>query len=94
MSSLFFMESNSFESDYLLKYCEEYDSVHSTCFDSIFRNNKNIKDSDTYLFFDFNDINFIFLRKYCFRNNSLELYLSNHRSYYFKFFDTKKETNF
>ena len=94
MSSLFFMESNTFESDYLLKHCEDYDSVHSTCFGSIFRNNKNIKDSDTYLFFDFNDINFIFLRKYCFRNNSLEIYLSNHRSYYFKFFDTKKRDKF
>ena len=94
MSSLFFMESNTFESDYLLKHCEDYDSVHSTCFGSTFRNNKNIKDSDTYLFFDFNDINFIFLRKYCFRNNSLEIYLSNHRSYYFKFFDTKKRDKF
>jgi len=94
MSSLFFMESNSFESDYLLKCCEDYDSVNSTCFGSIFKNNKNNKDSDTYLFFDFNDINFIFLRKYCFRNNSLELFLSNHRSYYFKFFDTKKRDKF
>ena len=94
MSSLFFMESNSFDNDYLLKYCEDYDSVHSTCFGSIFKNNKNNKDSDTYLFFNFDDINFIFLRKYCFRNNSLELYLSNHRSYYFKFFDTKKRDKF
>jgi chromosome segregation ATPase len=30
MSSLFFMESNSFDNDYLLKHCEDYDSVHST----------------------------------------------------------------
>ena len=94
MSSLFFMESNYFETDYLLKCCEDYDSVHSTCFGSIFRNNINSKDSDTYLFFDLNDINFIFLRKYCFRNNSLEIFLSTHRSYYFKFFDTKKRDKF
>ena len=93
-SSLFFMESNINDKDYLIKNCEDYDSDHLTCFGSIFINNNNSKDLEIFLKFDLNDIIFIFSRKYCFRNNSIEIFLSNHRSYYFKFFDTKKRDYF
>ena len=92
--SIYFIESNTYEDDYLLKNCEDYDSEHLTCFGSIFTNNKNSKDSEIFLNFNFNCIHFIFLRKYCYRNNSLEIYLSNNRSYYFKFFDSKKRDKF
>ena len=90
---LFFVESNIDEQDLLNNY-EDYDSEHKTCFGSIFKNNKNNRDSETFLNFDLDDINFIFFRKYCFRNNSIEIFLENHRSYYFKFFDKKKRDNF
>jgi hypothetical protein len=65
-----------------------------TCFGSIFNNNKNKKDSEIFLNFNLDDINFIFFRKYCFRNNGMEIFLSNHRSYYFKFFDDKAREKF
>ena len=92
--SLFFIESNPFTKEELLKDFEDYDSDHLTCFGSIFINNNNHKDSEIFLNFELNDINFIFLRKYCFRNNCIEIFLSNNRSYYFKFFDDKKRDKF
>ena len=94
LNSFFFMESNTYSKDYLLNNCEDYDSDHLTCFGSIFINNNNSKDSETFLNFDFNDILFIFYRKYCFRNNAIEIFLSNNRSYYFKFFDTNRRDKF
>ena len=94
LNSFFFMESNTYSKDYLLKNCEDYDSDHLTCFGSIFINNNNSKDSETFLNFDFEDILFIFHRKYCFRNNAAEIFLSNHRSYYFKFVDSKRRDKF
>ena len=92
--SLFFLESNISNENILLKNYEDYDSESQSCFISIFKNNKNPKDPETFLKINFSDIVFIFLRKYCFRNNSIEIFLSNHRSYYFKFFDMKKRDNF
>ena len=94
ISSIFFIESNITNKNLLLKEFEDYDSESDTCFISIFKNNNNPKDPETFLKFDFSDIIFIFIRKYCLRNNSLEIYLSNHRSYYFKFFDTKSRDDF
>ena len=94
ISSLFFIESNIDNIELLEKKYEDYDSESKTCFISIFKNNKNPKDSDTFLKLDFSDIIFIFIRKYCFRNNSVELFLSNHRSYYFKFYDQEDRDKF
>ena len=94
IQSLFFIESNINDTDYLLKNFDDFDSDNLTCFGSIFRNNINNKDSELFLNFNFNDINFIFLRKYCFRNNSIEIFLTNHRSYYFKFLDDKRRDKF
>ena len=93
-SSLFFVESNPYNKEELIKNFEDYDSEHLTCFGSIFLNNNNNKDSEIFLKFNLKDIIFIFLRKYAFRNNGIEIFLSNHRSYYFKFMDTKKRDNF
>ena len=92
--SLFFLESNITNKEALIKKFEDYDSENDSCFISIFKNNQNIKDSEAFLKLDFRDITFIFIRKYCFRNNSLEIFLSNHRSYYFKFFDTNERDIF
>ena len=92
--SLFFLESNITNKEALLKKFEDYDSESNSCFISIFKNNQNTKDAEIFLRLDFTEITFIFIRKYCFRNNSLEIFLSNHRSYYFKFFDTKEREIF
>ncbi len=73
---------------------EDYDSMNKSCFNSLFRNNLNKKDYDTYLKINFSDILFIFKRKYCFRDNSLEIFTSNHKSYYFKFKDDEKRDKF
>ena len=89
ISSIFFIESNITNKNLLLKEYEDYDSESDTCFISIFKNNNNPKDPETFLKLNYSDIIFIFIRKYCFRNNAIEIFLSNHRSYYFKFFDTK-----
>ena len=94
VSSFFFIESNITDNELLRDKFEDYDSESKTCFISIFKNNQNPKDSEIFLKLDFSSIIFIFTRKYCFRNNSLEIFLSNHRSYYFKFFDTKERDNF
>ena len=92
--SLFFLESNITNKEALLKKFEDYDSESNSCFISIFKNNQNTKDAEIFLRLDFTEITYIFIRKYCFRNNSLEIFLSNHRSYYFKFFDTKEREIF
>ena len=94
ISSLFFLESNTTSKEVLLHKFEDYDSESDSCFVSIFKNNQNTKDSEAFLRLNFTDIIFIFIRKYCFRNNSVEIFLSNHRSYYFKFFDTKERDIF
>jgi len=93
-SSLYFVETNQYNKEELLKNFEDYDSDHFTCFGSIFLNNNNNKDSEIFLKINLKDIIFIFLRKYSFRNNGIEIFLSNHRSYYFKFMETKKRDNF
>ena len=93
-SYLFFIEYNPYSTEKLLKNFEDYDSDHKTCFGSIFINNNNNKDSEIFLKFDLNDIIFIFFRKYCFRNEGIEIFLSNHRSYYFKFLDAKNRDKF
>ena len=43
---------------------------------------------------NFDEINFIFNRKYSFRDNSLEIFTTYHRSYYFKFKSTERRNNF
>ena len=86
-------KKSSLSREHLLEY-EDYDSEHFSCFASIFKNNGNIKDLETYLKINYNEINFIFLRKYCFRNNSFEIFTNKHKSYYFKFVDDKKRNSF
>ena len=77
-----------------LKKYDDYDSNHFSCFGSIFRNNLNNKDPETYININYNEINYIFIRKYCFRNNSLEIYTNNHKSFYFKFINEKIRNGF
>ena len=77
-----------------LKKYDDYDSSHLSCFGSIFKNNLDQKDPEIYIKINYSEINFIFIRKYCFRSNSLEIYTNNHRSYYFKFMNDKKRNYF
>ena len=77
-----------------IKSYEDFDSLNDSCFSSIFRNNINKKDKNTYLKINFNEINFIFCRKYCYKDNSLEVFTSSHRSYYFKFKNQEKRNKF
>ena len=71
-----------------------YDSENKRCFGSIFSGEFNQKEREIYLDFSFAEINFIFIRKYCFRNNALEIFSKYHRSYYFKFQDYEKRDHF
>ena len=71
-----------------------YDSENKRCFGSIFSDEFNLKEREIYLDFSFSEINFIFSRKYCFRNNAIEIFSKYHRSYYFKFQDYEKRDTF
>ena len=72
----------------------DFDSLNDSCFNSIFRNNMNKKDKDMYLKINLGEINFIFSRKYCYKDNALELFTSFHKSYYFKFKNTERRNKF
>ena len=90
----YFTPDNNITKEYLLSNCADYDSLNGTCFGSTFINNNNKKDEEVYVKINFSDINFIFLRKYCFRNNSIEIFLNNNKSYYFKFKSNLERDNF
>ena len=81
----YFTSEKNITKEYLLENCPDYDSINGSCFGSQFRINCNQRDGDIYLKIKFSEITFIFLRKYCFRNNAIEIFLSNNKSYYFKF---------
>ena len=91
---LYFVLTEQPEIETKINIYDDYDSLNDSCYNSIFRNNINKKDKDTYLKFNFDEINFIFNRKYSFRDNSLEIFTTYHRSYYFKFKSTERRNNF
>ena len=91
---LYFTVEKNITKEYLLENCPDYDSVNGTCFGSTFRNNLNQKDDEVYIRIKFSEINFIFFRKYSYRNNSIEIFSNNHKSYYFKFKNTNSRDNF
>ena len=78
----------------LIKNYDDYDTLNKSCFSSLFRNNLNKKDFDIYLNIKYSEIEFIFNRKYCFIDNSIEIFTSNHRSYYFKFQNNERRNKF
>lgn len=78
----------------LEKNYADYDSLNKSCFSSLFRTNLNKRDLDEYLKINFSDIIFIFKRKYIFRSNSIEIFTPNHKSYYFKFYNSEKRDKF
>ena len=82
---LYFCITEQPSTEIKLETYEDYDSINESCFNSIFRNNMNIKDQYTYLKLNFDEIIFIFNRKYSFRDNAIEIFTSFHRSYYFKY---------
>ena len=78
----------------LEKNYADYDSLNNSCFSSLFRTNLNKRDFYLYLKINFSDIIFIFKRKYNFRNDSIEIFTPNHKSYYFKFKNSEKRDKF
>ena len=61
-----------------------YDKDMNNCFGSTFR--KNLKDYDkVYLIIPYEDIQYIFLRKYFYQNTAMEIYTTKHKSYFFNF---------
>ena len=61
-----------------------YDKDMNNCFGSTFKN--NIKDKDkTYLKIRYENIKYIFVRKYFYQNTAIEIYTSNNKSYFFNF---------
>ena len=71
-----------------------FDTENMRCFGSIFSGEFNQKENEIYFNFSFWEINFIFKRKYCFRDNSFEIFTKNHRSYYFKLENYQKRNQF
>ena len=71
-----------------------FDRDNCRCFGSIFGRDFTLKEKELYFKLSFSDINFIFIRKYCFRNNALEIFTNRHKSYYFKFEDKSKRDIF
>ncbi len=73
---------------------EDYDNDKKTCFGSILHSNVTPKDLDTFISLNINKINFIFLRKYFYRNNAIEIYTSINKSYFFKFLNEIERNEF
>ena len=71
-----------------------FDTENLRCFGSIFSGEFNQKENEIYFNFSFWEINFIFKRKYCFRDNAFEIFTRNHRSYYFKLENYQKRNQF
>ena len=92
-NTIFFATKPPKKSEELMNNCN-YDSENKRCFGSIFSPQFNPKESEIYFNLSFSDINFIFIRIYCFRNNSIEIFTKNHRSYYFQFEDYNKRNKF
>ena len=93
-SNIIFFISKNPKKDEELKNNPNYDIENKRCFGSIFSGEFSQKEKEINFNFSFGEINFIFIRKYCFRNNSLEIFTKNHRSYYFKFEDNNKRNQF
>ena len=73
------------------KNFENFDNDKERCIGAMF---KTHKDSLYYLKIFFNDIKFIFNRKYIFEDNALEIFYKNNKSYYIVFQDLKKKKDF
>ena len=65
-----------------------------SCYGSIFKTNNNYKDFLFIRQFEINNINFIFKRKYFYRDNSVELFLNTNKTFYFKFITNKIRDEF
>ena len=64
---------------------EEFKDGEFNCYGSIFKTNNNYKDYEFIRLISINSILFIFKRTYFYRDNSLEIFTTNHKSFYFKF---------
>ena len=61
-----------------------YDKDMNNCFGSTF--NKNLKDKDkVYIKINYKNIKYIFIRNYFYQNTGMEIYTTNHKSYFFNF---------
>ena len=73
---------------------EELVHEGNNCFGSIFKTNNNYKDLEFILQISIKNIILIFKRKYFYRDNSLEIFTSSYKSYYFRFKSEIKRDKF
>ena len=64
---------------------EEYQEEKKNCYGSIFKTNNNYKDLEFIRQILIHNIIIIFKRKYFYRDNSIEIFTSSNKSFYFKF---------
>ena len=71
---------------------DDYDQERQTCFGSYFVYHQ--KDKDLYkISIKYNDIKYIFRRKYYYKNSGLEIYTNTNKSFYFNFkYEKDRET--
>ena len=69
-----------------------YEIEKKCCLGSLFNNSH--KDTLYYLKISFNDIKYIFSRKYCILNNGIEIFTKNNKSYYIVFQDNNQLKEF
>ena len=71
---------------------DDYDQERQTCFGSYFKFHP--KDKDLYkISIKYDDIKYIFRRKYYYKNSGLEIYTNTNKSFYFNFkFETDRES--
>ena len=71
---------------------DDYDQERQTCFGSYFKFHP--KDKDLYkISIKYNDVKYIFRRKYYYKNSALEIYTNTNKSFYFNFkYEKDRET--
>ena len=70
-----------------------YDNELGCCFGSIFIHNKSDKDK-IYTIISYNEIKYIFIRKYFYMESALEIFTEKNKSYFFNFKSNKDLTQF
>ena len=70
-----------------------YDNELGCCFGSIFIHNKSDKDK-IYKIISYNEIKYIFIRKYFYMESALEIFTEKNKSYFFNFKSNKDLTQF
>ena len=80
-------ENNKDNNDNKLKKDEDYDEEKKLCYGSYLKLNKS---KYVYINIKYKSIQYIFLRRYYYKDSAIELYTSNNKVYYFNFPDSFK----